>query len=103
MLMKAIVRFIPCRKKVYEFAIVSCAVASCLFSGCATRTQFQKGYERGAADTVKRQYWILQNMQKQEEATRSTPRVSLYRVPVEPNPNATVKTVPYEITIPIYE
>jgi hypothetical protein len=39
-------------------------------------------------------------MQKRDE---KKPRLSLYRMPVNPDPNATVKTVPYEITIPIYE
>ena len=84
-------------------AIVWCVLVTCLFPACASRSQFQKGYERGASDTVKRQYWILQNMQKREESTQSKPRLSLYRMPVEPDPDATVQTVPYEITIPIYE
>ncbi len=74
-----------------------------LFPACESRSQFQKGYERGASDTVKRQYWILQNMQKRETATQSKPRLSFYRMPVAPDPAATVKTVPYEITLPIYE
>jgi len=75
----------------------------CLLPACATRSQFQKGYERGASDTVKRQYWILQDMQRREAAGQSRPRVSVYRLPVTPDPNAQVKTVPYEISIPIYE
>ena len=75
----------------------------CLFPACASRSQFQKGYERGASDTVKRQYWILQNMQKAGEGSQSKPRLSLYRMPIAPDPSATVKTVPYEITVPIYE
>ena len=28
------------------------------------RKQYQQGYDLGASDTVKRQYWILQNLQK---------------------------------------
>ncbi len=81
---------------------VVCAalVVTCLLPACASRSPFQKGYERGASDTVKRQYWILQDMQKRDE---KKPRASLYRMPVDPDPNATVKKVPYEITIPIYE
>ena len=75
----------------------------CLFPACASRSQFQKGYERGASDTVKRQYWILQNMQKADESSQAKPRLALYRMPIAPDPNATVKTVPYEITVPIYE
>ncbi|OJU97965.1 MAG: hypothetical protein BGO12_00185 [Verrucomicrobia bacterium 61-8] len=79
------------------------ALVACLLPACATRSQFQKGYERGASDTVKRQYWILQDMQKREAVGQSKPRLSVYRLPIAPDPNATVKTVPYEISIPIYE
>jgi hypothetical protein len=79
------------------------ALVACLLPACATRSQFQRGYEAGAADTVKRQYWILQGMQRREAAAESKPRLSVYRLPVVPDPNATVKTVPYEISIPIYE
>ena len=77
------------------------ALVSLLLPACAARKEFQKGYERGAADTVKRQYWILQNLQKgkQEPANRLT----YYRFTIPPDPNAPVKTVPREITIPIHE
>ena len=81
-------------------SVCAALVVTCLLPACASRSSFQKGYERGASDTVKRQYWILQDMQKRDE---KKPRVSLYRMPVDLDPNATVKTVPYEITIPIYE
>ena len=81
-------------------AVCAALVVTCLLPACASRSPFQKGYERGASDTVKRQYWILQDMQKRNE---KKPRVSLYRIPVTPDPNATVKAVPYEISIPIYE
>ena len=82
-------------------AVVTWLALVSLFSGCAARKEFQKGYERGAADAVKRQYWILQNLRKgkQEPAYRLT----LYRFAVPPDPNAPVKTVPRDITIPIYE
>jgi hypothetical protein len=78
-----------------------CAVVAFL-PACASRSQFQKGYERGAADTVKRQYWILQDMQKRSEGEPDR-RVSFYRIPITPDPDAAVKTVPYEITIPIVQ
>lgn len=86
----------PCRK---IKAVCAAVVVTCLLPACASRSQFQKGYERGASDTVKRQYWILQDRQKGGEASK--PR--LYRMTVEPDPKAEVKTVPYEITIPVYE
>lgn len=102
--MKTLVSFVSGRKRKSPFfALASCVVMVCLFPACASRSQFQKGYDRGASDTVKRQYWILQNMQKADEGRQSKPRLSLYRMPVVPDPNATVKTVPYEITVPIYE
>jgi hypothetical protein len=102
--MKTIVSFVSCRKRKSLFMTVAwCAVVVVFFPACASRSQFQKGYERGASDTVKRQYWILQNMQKAGEGSQAKPRLALYRMPVVPDPNATVKTVPYEITVPIYE
>jgi hypothetical protein len=82
---------------------VSCVVVACLLSACASRSQFQKGYDSGAGNTVKRQYWILQNMQKADETKSERPRVTVYRLPVEPDSNAAVKRVPYEIAVPIYE
>jgi hypothetical protein len=65
------------------------------------RKQFQQGYDQGASDSVKRQYWILQNLRKskQEPSYRQT----YYRFTIAPDPNAPVKTVPREIAIPIYE
>jgi hypothetical protein len=72
-----------------------------LLPACASRKEFQKGYERGAADTVKRQYWILQNLQKGQREPAY--RLTCYRFTIPPDPNAPVKTVPRDIAIPIYE
>lgn len=80
---------------------VWCAFVAFL-PACATRSQFQKGYERGESDTVKRQYWILQDMQKRSEA-KPERRLSLYRIPITPDPQATVKSVPYETSIPVIQ
>jgi len=100
--MKTILRSFASRiKRAVRVVAVSCAVVAFL-PACATRSQFQKGYERGASDTVKRQYWILQDMQKRTEA-KPERRVSLYRIPITPDPEATVKTVPYEIAIPVVQ
>jgi hypothetical protein len=81
--------------------VVGCWALVSLFPACAGRKEFQKGYERGAADTVKRQYWILQNLQKGKQ--ESAYRLTYYRFTIPPDPNASVKTVPHEIAIPIYE
>lgn len=102
--MKTIIKFAPCRKiKACCAAVAWCAVVAFLLPACATRSQYQKGYDAGASDTVKRQYWILQDMEKCDGATEPRQRLSVYRMTVTPDPNAKVKTVPYEIAIPVYE
>ena len=100
MLMTTVLHLLSGRKRKPVFIVVAwCALA--LLPGCASRKEFQKGFERGAADTVKRQYWMQQNLQKGEKA--SPFRLTIYRMPVAPDPDANAKTVPYEIAIPIYE
>ena len=98
--MKTKHRFFAFRKIISPVSLA--VVVTSLFPACASRSQFQKGYDRGASDAVKRQYWILQDMQKRSES-RPERRVSLYRIPITPDPAATVKTVPYEITIPVVQ
>jgi hypothetical protein len=102
--MKTFLHFISGRKRNIRWAAVAWW-AMCFLSACASPShkEFQKGYERGASDTVKRQYWIQQNLQKGKQSKVSPYRLTLYRMPLKPDPNAKVKTVPYEIAIPIYE
>ena len=102
--MKRLVGFAASRKRAGRLvAVVHCAMAMVILTACAGKKEFQRGYERGSGDTVKRQYWIQQNMQKTGQSQASPYRLTLYRMPVTPDPNAPVKTAPYEITIPIYE
>jgi hypothetical protein len=102
--MNGLIEFVAGRKEAMRFvAFMHCAVAMLILTACAGQKQFQKGYAQGSGDTVKRQYWIEQNMQKAGQAKAPPYRLTLYRIPVQPDPNATIKTVPYEITIPIYE
>lgn len=67
------------------------------------KKEFQRGYELGTSDAVKRQYWILQELQKQEQQVTTPYRLRHYQIPMKPDSNAPVKTTPYDITIPIYE
>ena len=57
--------------------------------------------DHGASDTVKRQYWILQNLQKGKKERAY--RLTYYRFTIPSDPNAPLKTVPRDIAIPIYE
>ncbi|MGB7791656.1 MAG: hypothetical protein WBL39_10615, partial [Terrimicrobiaceae bacterium] len=65
------------------------------------KKQFQQGYDQGTSDTVKRQYWILQHLQKGKKEPAY--RLTYYLFTIPPDPNAPVKTVPRDIAIPIYE
>jgi hypothetical protein len=100
--MKALVECVATRKRTRRLvAFVHCAVAIVMLTGCAGRKEFEKGYARGSGDTVKRQYWIQHNINAGQ--LQSPYRLTLYRIPVAPDPDAKVKAVPYEIAIPIYE
>ena len=81
-------------------AFMHCAVAMVVTAACASGKEFQKGYAQGSGDTVKRQCWIQRNTKKAGQARRSPYRLALSRIPVASDPNAKVKTVPHEITIP---
>jgi hypothetical protein len=42
-------------------------IAAVVLGGCATeRSEFDKGYDLGSSDIAKRQYWAIQNLQKQQ-------------------------------------
>ena len=101
--MKGLIESLASRKEAMRLvAFMHCAVLMAMLTACAGQKEFQKGYAQGSGDTVKRQYWIQQNMQKAGQS-KSPYRLTLYRIPITPDPNARVKTVPYEIAIPIYE
>ena len=76
--MKSLIRFIAGRKTTVRLvAFGNCCLAMVMLTACAGRKEFQKGYERGAGDTVKRQYWIQQNMQKAGQS-KSPYRLTLF-------------------------
>ena len=77
--MKSLVEFVASRKRTGRLvAFVQCVSAMLMLTGCAGQKEFQRGYERGAGDTVKRQYWIQQNMQK---AGQSNVSLSAHTLP----------------------
>ncbi len=58
--------------RITPFAAAGGAAVGGLMSGMAIKAvksgryaAFQEGYQNGASDTAKRQYWILQNLQKE--------------------------------------
>ena len=69
-----------------------------LLAGCATgRTALEKAYDSGKGDTVKRQYWIMQNRQKDMEKKEDY-QVRYYKMPAPTDVNG-VKFVPHTMTV----
>jgi|GEM_PF-6229590 hypothetical protein len=63
--------------RIAPFAVAGGAAAGGLISGMMIKSVksgryavFQEGYQQGASDTAKRQYWILQNLQKERNNIR---------------------------------
>jgi hypothetical protein len=49
------------------FCFVTAVAFISILSGCGTeRSEFDKGYDLGSSDIAKRQYWAIQNLQKQK-------------------------------------
>ena len=63
----------------------------------------EEGYQLGASDTVKRQYWIARNLQKGEGDAEPGYRTRYYTFNIQPDPTAEINRVPYNITVPILE
>ncbi len=52
-----------------------------LITGCGTeRTDFDKGYDLGSSDIAKRQFWAIQNLQKEKNSLQKGNSGERYRV-----------------------
>ncbi|HEY5813744.1 MAG TPA: hypothetical protein VIT23_13945 [Terrimicrobiaceae bacterium] len=69
----------------------------------AKEKQKEEGYQLGASDTVKRQYWIARNLQKRNGDAEPGYRTQYYTFNIQPDPTAEINRVPYNITVPILE
>lgn len=86
--------------------LCSCGTPPYSASGAPPPTKGKElaAYSLGQSDAVKRQYWILRNMQmgKQKgEEVAYKPRY--YTFNIQPDPQANINKVPYNITLPIVE
>ena len=81
------------------FSLVSISfilIPGLALTGCSTTNDIKTAYDLGMGDTVKRQYWIIQNQQK--ETDTSNYRVKYYKIKSPTNVNG-VKFVPHSITV----
>jgi hypothetical protein len=92
------------------------AVLLCLLSGCGTPPYSSTGtppptkgeplkyYNLGQSDAVKRQYWIARDLQKgKQKSEEVTYKPRYYTFNIQPDPQANINKVPYNITLPIVE
>lgn len=63
----------------------------------------EEGYQLGASDTVKRQYWIARNLQKGKGDAEPGYRTQYDTFNIQPDPTAEINRVPYNVTVPILE
>ena len=66
------------------------------------KQKLDRAYERGASDATKRQYWIVQNLQKQKQGSEQQPVLKYYQFPAATNVNG-VQYVPHDVAIPVQE
>ena len=69
-----------------------------------TKGKALAAYQLGQSDAAKRQYWIARNLQtgkqNREEVTYKT---RFYTFNIQPDPQANINRVPYNVTLPILE
>jgi hypothetical protein len=84
------------QRKILSIISVLCVFILIIAGGCASRSDYQKGYDAGAGDIVKDQYWIIQNRQK--EIKKSDYKVRYYQFNAPKNVDG-VNYVPHKITV----
>lgn len=70
----------------------------------AKEKQREEGYQLGVSDAVKRQYWIARSLQMAKHNDAESPyKTRYYTFNIQPEPQANINRVPYNVTIPILE
>ncbi|HEY5743406.1 MAG TPA: hypothetical protein VIS99_12785 [Terrimicrobiaceae bacterium] len=81
------------------------AIVGGLWSGAQQskkQAEFNKGYELGQSDTVKRQYWMARNLQKSTEP-QSPYQTRFYTFNMPESTTHGVNYTPYSVTVPIVD
>ena len=83
--------------KIYRFIFFSfLLIFGIVLTGCSSTSEIEKAYDLGMGDTVKRQYWIIQNQQQETES--SNYKTKYYKIK-SPTDVSGVKFVPHTITV----
>jgi hypothetical protein len=100
---------------IYSRLPIIAALLVCL-SACAGSGSMKTGLQRptkgkaleyynlGTSDAVKRQYWAARNLQMQQKRGEEVAyRTRYYTFNIQPDPQANIARVPYNVTLPILE
>ena len=69
-----------------------------------TKGKALEAYNMGQSDAVKRQYWIARNLQTgKQKGEEVSYRTRFYTFNIQPDPQANINKVPYNVTVPILE
>ncbi len=72
-----------------------------VLTGCVSgNSKLQAEYDRGQSDAVKELYWAKERA-KQADTTNSPEPLEYLEIPVEQDPNATIKQVPHTAVLPV--
>ena len=74
----------------------SALISAIALTGCSSTSEIKKAYDLGMGDTVKRQYWIIQNQQKETDSPNYKTKYYKIKSPTDVNG---VKFVPHTITV----
>lgn len=80
--------------RILSFSSLIISVMS--ITACSSTDEIKEAYDLGMGDTVKRQYWIIQNQQKKSDDTNYN--IKYYKIQ-SPTDVDGVKFVPHTITV----
>ena len=86
--------------------VVFMSLAGCASGRSAATKDMSRNaaYQLGQSDAVKRQYWIARNLQMGKRNSDENPYTTrYYTFNIQPDPQADINRVAYNITLPILE
>jgi hypothetical protein len=90
----------------FLFCLSACAGSGSMQAGLQrpTKGKALQYYDLGMSDAVKRQYWSARNLQMQSKKGEEVAyRTRYYTFNIQPDPQANIARVPYNVTLPILE
>ena len=91
---------------VFCLSLIGCGTPPYSATGAAppTKGKALAAYNLGQSDAVKRQYWIARNLQMEKQKSEEVAyKTRYYTFNIQPDPQASINHVPFNVTVPIVE